>query len=73
MLSGARASLFLLAAVAVLSDFRDACKDNGGTWMLMEPSINSSVLSERMCWGCMADDQNHFCSKEEYLKFESVK
>ncbi|MEK6838009.1 MAG: hypothetical protein AABX69_05130 [Nanoarchaeota archaeon] len=60
-------------ALAVLSDFRDTCKANAGTWMLMQPTINNAMLSERMCWGCMADDQNHFCSKDDYLRFESIR
>lgn len=59
--------------VAALAGFRDSCKANGDTWMFMEPTINNAMLSEKMCWGCMADNQNHFCSKEEYLKFESIR
>ncbi|MBI2141841.1 hypothetical protein HYU16_05495 [Candidatus Woesearchaeota archaeon] len=57
--------------VAALADFRDSCKANGDTWMLMEPTKDNVAVSERMCWGCMADSQNHFCSKGEYLRFES--
>ncbi len=56
---------------AALADFRGECKANSDSWMLMEPTENNITLSERMCWGCMADDQNHFCGKESYLSFES--
>ena len=56
---------------AALADFRGECKANSDSWMLMEPTENNIALSEKMCWGCMADDQNHFCSKEDYLSFEN--
>lgn len=56
--------------VAALADFRSSCKANGNVWMLMEPMRNNVTLSEKLCWGCMADEQNHFCSKQEYLRFE---
>ncbi|MBI2143090.1 hypothetical protein HYU20_01995 [Candidatus Woesearchaeota archaeon] len=56
---------------AALADFRSVCKANGDVWMLMEPAQNNIALSEKMCWGCMADEGNHICSKEDYLKFES--
>lgn len=56
--------------VGALSDFRDMCKSYGGEWMLMEPMENNVELSDKMCWGCMADDQTHICSTEEFLSFE---
>lgn len=52
--------------VASLSDFRDVCRADGGEWMLMQPLRGNVVLSEKMCWGCMVDDANHICSRQEY-------
>lgn len=58
---------------AALADFRGECKAKGDVWMLMEPTEKNTALSEKMCWGCMADEGNHICSEEEYLIFESGK
>ena len=58
--------------VAALADFRSVCKANGDVWMLMEPTRNSVMLSEKMCWGCMAAEQNHFCSMDDYINFEGA-
>ncbi len=56
--------------VAALSGFRDDCKSAGGSWMLMEPMKNNTVVSEKMCWGCMADDRNHICNQQELEDYE---
>jgi len=47
-------------------EFKALCEKNDGEWMLMEPMKNGEMVSEKKCWGCMADMNNMICTMDEY-------
>ncbi len=56
------------------SELKKMCEDRTpDNWMNMKPMKNGEFTSDESCWGCMSDDgMNHYCTKEEYLKYLST-
>ena len=50
-------------------NFEEMCKNDGKEWMKMMPMINGVPTGNPACYGCMANEDTHFCDKEEYFAF----
>ncbi len=52
--------------------FQAMCeKDYGKSgWMKMVPTKDGKKISNNPCWGCMVDDNNMICGREQYEAFK---
>jgi len=50
-------------------NFEEMCKNDRKVWMKMMPMINGVPTGNPACYGCMANEDTHFCDKEEYFAF----
>jgi len=63
-------ALFLLVAcseplTAEQEAYKSFCKETDGMWMKMA-EMHEGEPTGRTCYGCMPDEENHLCTKEEY-------
>ena len=49
-------------------EYRDFCAQQGGAWMKMS-ELHDGHPTGKTCYGCMPDERNHLCSREEYEGF----
>ena len=47
------------------SSFRQTCLTNGDGWMKMSEMKDGKVVGPP-CYGCMPDDNNHYCTLKDY-------
>ena len=45
--------------------YKEFCAEANGMWMKMSAMEDGKPTGES-CYGCMPDEQNHFCTQEEY-------
>ena len=50
--------------------YKEYCAEKEGAWMKMS-ELKDGHPTGNTCYGCMPDEKNHICTKEEYE--ESVK
>ena len=48
--------------------YKDYCVSHNGAWMKMS-ELKDGHPTGKTCYGCMPDEKNHICTKEEYEKF----
>ena len=63
-------ALLLLVAcsqplTAAQEEYKSFCKETDGMWMKMA-ELHEGEPTGKSCYGCMQDEENHFCTKEEY-------
>ena len=46
-------------------EYKDFCKETDGMWMKMS-ELHDGEPTGKTCNGCMPDEKNHLCTKEEY-------
>jgi len=56
-------------------EFKALCEKDFGkdAWMSMKPMKDGKELSDAPCWGCMVDDNNMTCDRNEYENLGSKK
>lgn len=45
--------------------YKTFCAETGGMWMKMSELKDGKPIGPS-CYGCMQDEQNHYCTQEEY-------
>lgn len=48
--------------------YKGYCAEKGGAWMKMS-ELKDGQPTGKTCYGCMPDEKNHICTKEEYEEF----
>ncbi len=46
-------------------EYKDLCSQTNGMWMKMSELKDGKPVGPS-CYGCMTDESNHYCTKEEY-------
>jgi hypothetical protein len=49
-------------------EYKEFCKQQKGAWMKMS-ELKEGNPTGKTCYGCMPDEKNHICTKEEYEEF----
>jgi hypothetical protein len=49
-------------------EYKDYCTAHNGAWMKMS-ELKDGHPTGKTCYGCMPDEKNHICTKEEYEEF----
>jgi hypothetical protein len=69
------AGLFALLLIACTEQltvqeqaYKEYCAEKGGAWMKMS-ELKDGHPTGNTCYGCMPDEKNHICTKEEYEEF----
>ncbi|RJQ22101.1 hypothetical protein C4580_01350 [Candidatus Woesearchaeota archaeon] len=49
-------------------EYKSLCDQDNNPWMLMNEMKDGKIIGPS-CYGCMPNERNHICTREEYKTF----